>query len=616
MRMLNVRSSHLRITMGVLALWVLLIASAAFGQSVEATVDRSSIGPSDTVTLSVTVSGVRRANVAQPDGGDFTVAGRSTSSRFSMNNGQMASSTNTSFRLIPRRTGTLTIPSIAVQTESGILQTDPITVTVGASGTMPALPQPTAIPVRPQRPAPQPATSTQGTPRFPAPSGSSMETGEVAADALGQPFLVAQVSDTSPYVGQQVVIDYLYFVPVFELGTDVSDLTEPEFTGMWFRDITEERGSRRMGSQSIRGELYDVQLIRSYIVVPLNEGETAVPSVGLEVRRIGFYRNQSRLALTSLPLTLDVLPLPEEGRPAGFHAGNVGDFHFDVRVNDPAPRVGDTVRVDVRATGVSLMTGVQLPHQGPINGLRTFDPDEDITFDVGPSGWVEGTVSHDIAMVPEREGSFTIPSLSFDYFNPWTESYETATSEPVLITAEGVNPNAAVNTDREQQEDAVWAEALPPSPELPSEGTVRGSSQVGPLYWLLAGLPPLFFFGWLLFGRVKAQREAARPERERRDVGRTSTRAIIAAASDDLPAVVARELRTFVAVKSVKTTRGLTLSDLRTAATTLGGRTWGAALAECVERAELARYAGADADALSALRDDALEVISTFGGRS
>ena len=596
----------------------MLVATEVFAQNVETSVDRNSISTNESITLTISVSDVRSAQVSTPSG-DFRVTGRSTSSRFSVSNGRRASRSSTIFTLTPTRTGVLTIERIPIQTERGTVYTEPISITVGDPGSMPNIPNQNSGPrIQIERHGNTPPPRQLGNiPTIPSPQDPIMQAGEVAQNSLGQPFLVVQISDSSPYVGQQVVVDYLYYVPSFEIGTDVSDLSEPSFTGMWFQDITENRGSRRMGSQSIQGELYDVQFIRSYIAVPLDEGEIEIPSIGLEIRRVGFFRrNQSPLALTSLPLAIDVLPLPEENQPDNFQDGNVGALQFEIIADNTNIRVGDTLRLEVRASGISLMNGVILPHINQLEDMRSFDPDEDITFELGDSGWIEGIIAHDIAMVPEREGVFTIPSYSFGFFDPWTEQYQHVQSDPIEITVAGISPNAAINTEHELTTEELWAQNLPTIPDLPENGKKRISFEISPAYLAITSAPPIAFFSWLLLGAIMRKRRKSQPERTQKNAQKNAIKALKKASEEELSSTIVKELRNFAAIKANSPTRGLTIQSLKELILKIETQQWTDDFVGIIEQAELARYAGSDPESLAILRDKAIKQLASFKGKS
>jgi len=112
--------------------------AAADEPTVTARSDARRIGEADSLTLTIAVEGRTDGLVEEPDlsgMADFTIAaGPSVSSSTSMiwRNGQASSSTSRqySYILMPRRRGTLTIPTVTVKIGNRSYRTDPINVEV------------------------------------------------------------------------------------------------------------------------------------------------------------------------------------------------------------------------------------------------------------------------------------------------------------------------------------------------------------------------------------------------------------------------------------------------------------------------------------------------------
>ncbi|HET9480941.1 MAG TPA: BatD family protein, partial [Candidatus Polarisedimenticolia bacterium] len=108
------------------------------GITVEARVDAERIGEGDSLTLTVEVRGAAPGQIEDPDLSglaDFSIAAGpslSTSTSMIWQGGQATTSTSRQFSyvLLPRRRGSLTIPSISIRLGSKIRQTNPITIEV------------------------------------------------------------------------------------------------------------------------------------------------------------------------------------------------------------------------------------------------------------------------------------------------------------------------------------------------------------------------------------------------------------------------------------------------------------------------------------------------------
>ena len=118
-----------------LLLTFLFIQTAVAEVQIRATVDQNRISLNETITLKVTAEesdGFPKLGLSGIK--DFTViSGPGQSSSFQWINGRMSSSKTLSWTLIPNRVGNLTIPTLTVEADGKLIETDAIGVTVTQS---------------------------------------------------------------------------------------------------------------------------------------------------------------------------------------------------------------------------------------------------------------------------------------------------------------------------------------------------------------------------------------------------------------------------------------------------------------------------------------------------
>ncbi len=574
-----------------LACTLMLVGVAAWAQSVTASVDRTTIGVDDTVVLTVEVADPRPATFSNLVGTDFMIvaqAMRSSSQRDARGTTRVTSLT---LRLRPVRTGTLSTGSVQVRLGGQDVQTEPITVEVLDVAPTPSTPPPGSTPTRPERRGEAERGATPGVlPQPPAPGAPGMFGVDVGPEEGESAFVGAVVTSDRPTVGQPIVVDYLLYTPVSALTSDGLDLSEPEFTDAWFLDVSEARrrqyGSRRLGTQSVRGALYDVQLLRSYAVVPLSEGELVIPELEIELLLRGGLRRGSPEQLASRPLLLDVVAPPADA-PQGFSPTNVGHWTLNASVDRMQARVGDSVTLTVVASGAGLASRLVLPEISQIDGVRTLDARDDAESRYGNSGWLEGEATRRVTLVPEREGEVVLPALSWPVFDPWTGAYQTLTTEPITLTVRGTNPNWTPATEADPSVGA-WVDELPPMRALDATGAVRMQWEPGPVWAAAVALPWCAVFAVWGVAAVSRRRASTVDVRRERAAGPSALRAVSHAGD---PSEVARALRAYLNDVGVDGTTGLTTGALRQHVRRTHGEA-GAAVAQVIERAERARFAG------------------------
>ena len=104
-----------RFAIQLLLVMVLGAVGRLEASDMNAWVDRTQIGEGETVQLTLEVQGqVRGRPDTTPLGQDFEILGISTGSRVNIVNGRTDTRTSWVLTLTPRRSGTLTIPSLQV----------------------------------------------------------------------------------------------------------------------------------------------------------------------------------------------------------------------------------------------------------------------------------------------------------------------------------------------------------------------------------------------------------------------------------------------------------------------------------------------------------------------
>ncbi|MBM4002509.1 MAG: protein BatD [Planctomycetes bacterium] len=180
----------------------------------------------------------------------------------------------------------------------------------------------------------------------------------------------------------------------------------------------------------------------------------------------GFLDERRRPSRTELgrvegePLRVTVKPFPQEGRPASF-AGAVGSgFSVDVAADRTVVRVGDPIGLRVSLRGDGNLENAGLPNLTADGGM---DPQRFRLPDGEPPGaFADDTKTFQISVRVTDEAVDEIPALSFSWFDPLTESYQTAHSKPIALrvmparvvsASDVVRSSAAASTPHDESSD-------------------------------------------------------------------------------------------------------------------------------------------------------------------
>jgi len=386
----------------------------------EVTVDRRTISLGESAQLNLSFYGTQ--NVSAPDIGKiegFQVRYLGPSTRMSIINGQVSTSITHIYTLIPLKTGTFTIDPISVSYQGETLTSEPIIIEV-VSG--------------------RPGSQIQ-TPK----SDSRQETipQEQLKDRI---FLTIEADKTHLYVNEVVPLSIKLYID----SLAVRDIQYPRFEheGFYVGEFDRPQQYR----EGIGGITYDVIEFNTQIFA-VRPGKLSLGPAQIDCNLIVRKQRRHRRSafdddffssffdddifdrffglyeaypfqVTSLPLKITVLPLPQENKPSNFK-GAVGSFQLEVEVSPKEIRAGDPVTLKMTVRGRGNFDTVSSPILDSEEGFKIYQPQVKQEDSVKVFEQV---------LIPESETISEIPRVSFSFFNPETETYHTLTKGPFPIT--------------------------------------------------------------------------------------------------------------------------------------------------------------------------------------
>jgi hypothetical protein len=432
------------------------VAAAAAAVSVTAGVDRNSLNPDDTLTLTVSVNSGDEVSLQQPTLppiNDFEVLNAWTSqearaSFVTTPNGPEFKTVRTmrfNYMLQPKHQGKLLIPGVEVVVDGKSFVTKPVSINVapGAGVANQGRNQ--------QNGRNQPPAMAQPPPGFGAEDDSDSPEDDIfqqllrrtAPPAVGSRnlqvdpneafFIQADSDKKEAYVGEQVTVSwYLYTRGQIR---DLDTLKYPSLKGFWKEDL-EIATHLNFVEEMVNGIPYKKALLASFALFPIKDGTSIIDSYTAKCSVImsvdafsglGFGKAYS-YTKTSLPSKILVKPLPNEGRPADF-TGAVGDFQVSAAVEEKNPVANQPFAFKIRFEGRGNAKLIDIPPFQPPQGLEVYDTQKDAKF------FKSGTSYKDfsIMLVPRAEGDYTIPPVSTSIFDPVSKRYVTKSTEAVHV---------------------------------------------------------------------------------------------------------------------------------------------------------------------------------------
>ena len=290
------------------------------------------------------------------------------------------------------------------------------------------------------------------------PDGAEPRSSSASPDARGSTglrprdlFIRATASTETAYQNEQVTAEYrLFFRPGVRLRQ--SRMAEAwDAPGFWREELdVASRPTPR--TRTAYGQTYETIVLKRVALFPTRTGTLRVDPLRIETeaqphsrrgrgRRPPSRRRYEPVTLSSEALSVAAEPLPP-GEPPAFD-GAVGTFTLDTTLDDDSVKAGDAVALTARIEGVGNLATVSPPAVDPPSDFEAYEPD--VQTDIDRSGErVRGTKTFTYTLVPRSNGGYTLPPVTFAYFDPKTETYKTQRSEPITLHVTGDAPPQSV----------------------------------------------------------------------------------------------------------------------------------------------------------------------------
>jgi hypothetical protein len=479
--------------------WLLALLSAfpapATAQDVKVTasVSTDTIGVQDQFQLTITIAGSDQAQTPRlPRFQGFrVVAGPSLNSQYQWINGRSTSSRSFIYILLPEKEGQYTIDPVEVTVGNRVYRTQPISMRVTSAARAPG-PQTRSVPTDP----------------FNEDIAGGTKQSAAAGDAV---FVSAELDRTSAYPGQQVTLTYHLYTQVNVGGLQLQE--SPPLTGFWVENLEVESkpaGTRRI----LNGKEYLDYVIKKQALFPNAPGKVKIPSstFAVSVKTTGdffglFGQNETVYRKTK-EVPLDVKSLPAQDRPEGFNNA-VGTFTLASELNKSSVAAGDAVSLRIRLAGKGNLKEIPDLPLPALPDLTIYSSKREDSVRPVSGDEIGGEKVWEYVIVPKVPGEYDIPALTFSYFDPDRERYQTVTAPPIsLAVARGTDAGGGLaglsgitkqNLTR-QGTDINFIKLTSGSLEMRRE----------PLYtypWIyaLAAVPLLFNLGVFLVQRERAR---------------------------------------------------------------------------------------------------------------
>ena len=383
-----------------------LMSLSTYAQTPElvASVSKNKLGLNQRVKIQFTINKQGADNFQAPNFKNFQiVSGPSQSISQSWVNGNASFSQSYNYIIKPLKKGEFLIPAASIKLNNKILTSKPVKVIVL---------DPVEIPKDPNDP------------------------NYIAQQNV---HLVAEISKSSPYVGEGIYVEYRLYVSQNISVRDFSYTDSPQYNGFWNQDIKIRGLTTQNGTYN--GEQYRYVVLQKALLIPTKSGKLTIDPIemdiviGVPTGRGDFFGNPIVKNVTksfaSAKKFIRSKELPIEGKPESFN-GAVGDFNFIVSSSKNILKSNETATVSVKVTGNGNLKLFELPEIKTPSELEVFTPEQKEKINVTSRG-IRGSVTKNYTVVPQFKGKYKVPSTEFSYFDLKEKKYVRLTSEDIFV---------------------------------------------------------------------------------------------------------------------------------------------------------------------------------------
>ena len=444
----------------------LLIAASAFCQSSVKVSVQNIVAADEQFNVTFTIQGEARPSAFEWEPGDnFQLVWgpqKGSSTSISIVNGKKTQTSETTYTyvLLPRSSGTFTLPAATATVKGEKISSRSVTIQVVGGGS--------------------------------SASGSSSEgrdsEGRTAGGKNDDLFMRMSVSKTKAIVGETITATLKLYHRVNVAGFE--DARFPTFNGFWSQEA-QAPTNIEFHRETVGETIYNAAVLRSWTLIPQQSGEITIDPAELvclvNVRNErastgsifdSFFQDEYRTVrrrVSTPAIKVQVSKIPD-GAPASF-GGGVGSFRMNASLSRDSLRTHDAGTLRITVSGKGNLALLEAPR---VN----FPPDFEV-YDVKTSEG-GGSRTFEYPFIPRSHGDFTIGPVEYSYYDPSAGRFVTLSSGPMPL-------KVSKSADSSSSPDAVQS-------SLPAVNRKDVRDLGSDIRYIFTGAPALGRKGWFFAG--------------------------------------------------------------------------------------------------------------------
>jgi hypothetical protein len=265
-------------------------------------------------------------------------------------------------------------------------------------------------------------------------------------------FVSLSLDKRDAFIGENIGVTIKLYTRVDVSG--INEIKYPGFEGFLKTDL-ETPPLTSLQRESINGTIYGTGVVQRFLLYPQIPGEITIDPVQISVlirQKTGqsdpffgeFFSTYTTIpkAVLSKPVRIKVNPLPGT-KPDDF-SGIAGRITLNSSLNKDTVNVNDAVNLKIVISGNGNLKMAGAPELKMPADLEVYDPK--VTDDLKNSmNGTTGQKTFEYLLIPRHYGDFTIPPVTYSFFNVALKQYERIkTPELHFFARKGTDQNPGI----------------------------------------------------------------------------------------------------------------------------------------------------------------------------
>ncbi len=267
------------------------------------------------------------------------------------------------------------------------------------------------------------------------PGTSGNEISEPVREAKDDIFLNLSVNKKEVYIGEHIVATVKIYTKVDISG--ISEIKYPGFEGFLRTDLNTPPLTS-LQRENVNGTIYGTGIIQQFLIYPQVSGEITIDPAQIKVlvqQKSGrsdpffgdFFATYTTVprVVASPAVKIKSRPLPG-AKPADF-SGIAGKLTLAASLDKDSVRVNDAVNLKITLSGSGNLRLANAPELKLPPDVEVYDPK--ISDDLkNTTDGTTGKKTFEYLLIPRHHGEYSIPPVSYSYFDVSTKRYERVTT--------------------------------------------------------------------------------------------------------------------------------------------------------------------------------------------